>query len=128
MKKLKELGIAGLLVIIGNSANALEINVKGYPVPEINKDPDYIGFIARKNTSGKEVRGNFKEYEEGSNLILEFTFNGKIEGYSVRDNAGPKKSYYFIQDSNCDGIFESKYSYEEAVIGVIPVPDCYLKQ
>ncbi|MBI2672627.1 hypothetical protein HYX19_00030 [Candidatus Woesearchaeota archaeon] len=35
-KTLARLGLAGLLAIIGSSANALETNEKGFPVPDKN--------------------------------------------------------------------------------------------
>ena len=119
-KQILGLGLAGLLSVIGANTNALEINEKGFPVPDKTN--------ARLLGSPYKVdnRVTFKVYynEFTGDKFTEFIVRDKIEAYVISpDRKNPSKDY-MIQDNNCDGIFETKYTAEEFKNG-IPVPSCY---
>ncbi len=133
MKTLRSLSLAGILGfgLIGSSAYGLEVNEKGFPVPEKAKleFKGSMGIIPNKPDSNepdvkRKVEYVLYESSEGNGLI-EILVGNRLYGWDVNDNNLVKS--HKVRDNNCDGIFESKYSFNEYIKEKIQIPDCYFK-
>lgn len=125
-KKLSKLGLVGILSLglLGSSAYGLEVNEKGFPVPD-KTEAELVGSRVL-NYNGKRI-GVFNQYMgKDESIFDEYIVNNKTASYSVFNDEDPSKSYRLL-DNNCDGIFESKYGFREFNEEKVPIPDCYLK-
>lgn len=132
-KTLIGLGLAGILSVLGPQVSALEVNVDGYAVPskentEVIEEKDMT-----TSENDKIFRIMFKRYIKPDGTgFNELTINGRTISYRIftaklgaSDYAGDIANSYVIEDSDCDGIFETKAGGTEEVLK--PLPDCYLK-
>ena len=120
-KQILELGLAGLLSVLSSNTNALEVNEKGFPVPD------------KSNTTLVEVETGYGEINsvtpriyikrDGSGFV-EFLYNGKLGAYAIFPTLIYKTNdAYAIEDTNCDGTFETKEEFNKW--GLAPISECY---
>ncbi len=131
-KDLIKLSLAGILALSSSNLSALEVNEKGF------QTPDKTNFVlvdegpTRAFDSNKDiVNGSSKTYasfDTGGVYAFEYSYNGKVESYYL--DYGDSTKNYMIQDTNCDGVFETKYSGKDLykLTQVAPVPACYFKK
>ena len=127
MKKTLGIGLAGLLTIFSQNTNALEINVNGFPIPD-KTNAQQVNVVVMEIDDENFVIVNEYLRPDGSGFV-EFRVNDeKVESYGVFSNIDEDKpSDYLIQDSNCNGKFEIKYSGKD-FDKLIPISDCYFKK
>ncbi|MBI2673422.1 hypothetical protein HYX19_04120 [Candidatus Woesearchaeota archaeon] len=119
MKKLLGLGLAGLLSLSTN-VNALETKAEGYEVPD-KKNTNLIMKDVIGNSNN--IKLNYYTRPDGSGFA-EVLFNNKTGAYIIFSKI--YELNHIIQDKNCDSVFETKYSKEEAK--TLPVPECFLNK
>ncbi len=134
-KKLIELGLAGILALSSQNLNAWETNEKGFPIPD---KTDYrlvdIEFLIDMEKDTVTVDEGYISNDQ-TKAFLKKLVNDKPWMYfiapKIAKNGGNIEDTYVLEDKDCDGKFETKYSYKEAEDldskGEIVLPGCYLK-
>ncbi|MBI2673134.1 hypothetical protein HYX19_02640 [Candidatus Woesearchaeota archaeon] len=124
------LGLAGILSIAGQNSSALEVNAKGFDLPNKNEYTPMVQMEMRDD------KGNIMEFlyyfRSEKDAFAEIRFNGNLGAYALYQSIEDlidmsMDKVYVLQDNNCDGVFETKYQFNEEVPDKL-MPKCYLEK
>lgn len=134
-KKLMGLGLAGILALSSQNLNAIETNEKGFPVPDTTNyrlaEVEFLIDLKKDITTIDEMYISNDQKE----AFVKKLVNGKPWMYFIAPktakDSGNIEDTYVLEDKDCDGKFETKYTYKEAEDldskGAVVLPDCYPK-
>ncbi|MBI2673036.1 hypothetical protein HYX19_02140 [Candidatus Woesearchaeota archaeon] len=122
-KTLIGLGLASILSLSSN-LSALEVNEKGFPVPD-KTNAKIVNSEINTYKDGVVEALYYHNTEEDSSAFIEVYGNDDIWLYQIYPDRNDNR-FYIIEDRNCDKIFETKYGINEPK-QVIRLPDCYKK-
>ncbi len=113
--------IAALSPLVGGQAVAME-TARGFAVPDLE---DFL-MVGAEDGDGdgdgiKETRiVRYRNYAGDS--VFSMTTNGSLWAWSREQHGGGTSDQrnYVVRDSNCDGIFDERYTLDEQ----FKVPDC----
>ncbi|GEM_PF-7100214 len=132
-KTILGLSLAGILSIVGANTNALETKADGYEIPDIKNAKLFV--TEKFNDSPKVIANAYLQATEIDEiLIFEISINDKVYLYDTyKDPYGTldsrRHSSHVIVDRNCDGVFETKYNFEDMEkMDEKDIPSCYLNK